>query len=316
MEPCLRLSVCSNREPAVNLPDVVRDNGLSPPDFVVHLLGSDWLAKFARLSLVGCQGAGDYSSVLRSLINSTPRVDTVQVCSLAGSWWNRCNVATSPTTGWQQGDAWQIVEMEEYCKRLKDICKKKCFWAMRSIQGKLLLRLLLICSCARAEDPVSKVSNWYYLPINHSSFLGSGFHSNSCVDRLTELLLRKKSNLQWKDFHNMHLLDRSLKISSSDVSNQAAETKRPTGSPKTSQILTETVRWARGRRPPCWWGFVSLSPYIWGAYKTSSLWRMFLIGKSSWWLVGCHRQGFWQGGLDLGWRTGKSFPTLIFDRLW
>ena len=198
MEPCLRLSVCSNREPAVNLPDVVRDNGLSPPDFVVHLLGSDWLAKFARLSLVGCQGAGDYSSVLRSLINSTPRVDTVQVCSLAGSWWNRCNVATSPTTGWQQGDAWQIVEMEEYCKRLKDICKKKCFWAMRSIQGKLLLRLLLICSCARAEDPVSKVSNWYYLPINHSSFLGSGFHSNSCVDRLTELLLRKKSNLQWK----------------------------------------------------------------------------------------------------------------------
>jgi len=27
---------------------------------------------------------------------------------------------------------------------------------MRSIQGKLLLRLLLICSCARAEDPVSK----------------------------------------------------------------------------------------------------------------------------------------------------------------
>ena len=199
VEPCLRLSVCSNREPAVNLPDVVRDNGLSPPDFVVHLLGSDWLAKFARLSLVGCQGAGDYSSVLRSLINSTPRVHTVQVCSLAGSWWNRCNVATSPTTGWQQGDAWQIVEMEEYCKRLKDICKKKCFWAMRSIQGKLLLRLLLICSCARAEDPVSKVSNLYYLPINHSSFLGSGFHSNSCVDRLTELLLRKKSNLQWKN---------------------------------------------------------------------------------------------------------------------
>ena len=83
--PPSRLSVCSNREPAVNLPDVVRDNGLSPPDFVVHLLGSDWLAKFARLSLVGCQGAGDYSSVLRSLINSTPRVDTVQVCSLAGS---------------------------------------------------------------------------------------------------------------------------------------------------------------------------------------------------------------------------------------
>ena len=36
---------------------------------------------------------------------------------------------------------------------------------MRSIQGKLLLRLLLICSCARAEDPVSKVSNWYYLSI-------------------------------------------------------------------------------------------------------------------------------------------------------
>ena len=165
VEPCLRLSVCSNREPAVNLPDVVRDNGLSPPDFVVHLLGSDWLAKFARLSLVGCQGAGDYSSVLRSLINSTPRVHRVQVCSLDIGWWNRCNVATSPTTGWQQGDAWQIVEMEEHCKRLKDICKKSCFWAMRSIQGKLLLRLLLICSCARAEDPVSKVSNWYYLSI-------------------------------------------------------------------------------------------------------------------------------------------------------
>ena len=165
VDPCLRLSVCSNREPAVNLPDVVRDNGLSPPDFVVHLLGSDWLAKFARLSLVGCQGACDYSSVLRSLINSTPRVHTVQVCSLAGGWWNRCNVATSPTTGWQQGDAWQIVEMEEHCNRLKDICKKSCFWAMRSIQGELLLRLLLICSCARAEDPVSKVSNWYYLSI-------------------------------------------------------------------------------------------------------------------------------------------------------
>ena len=165
VEPCLRLSVCSNREPAVNLPDVVRGNGLSPPDFVVHLLGSDWLAKFARLSLVGCQGAGDYSSVLRSLINSTPRVHRVQVCSLDIGWWNRCDVATSPTTGWQQGDAWQIVEMEEHCKRLKDICKKSCFWAMRSIQGKLLLRLLLICSCARAEDPVSKVSNWYYLSI-------------------------------------------------------------------------------------------------------------------------------------------------------
>ena len=119
-----------------------------------------------------------------------------------------------------------------------------------------------------------------------------------------------------KDFHNIHLPDRSHKISSSDVSNQASKTKSPPGSPKTSQNLTETVRWARGRRPPCWWGFVSLSPYIWGAYKTSSLWRMFLIGKSSWWLVGCHRQGFWQGGLDLGWRTGKSFPTLIFDRLW
>ena len=64
-----------------------------------------------------------------------------------------------------QGETWQIVEMEEHCKRLKDICKKSCFWAMRSIQGKLLLRLLLICSCARAEDPVSKVSNWYYLSI-------------------------------------------------------------------------------------------------------------------------------------------------------
>ena len=29
------------------------------------------------------------------------------------------------------------------------------------------------------------------LPINHSPFLASGFHSNSCLDRLTELLLRK-----------------------------------------------------------------------------------------------------------------------------
>ena len=119
-----------------------------------------------------------------------------------------------------------------------------------------------------------------------------------------------------KDFHNIHVLARSHKISSSDVSNQASKTKSPPGSPKTSQNLTETVRWARGRRQPCWWVFVSLSPYLWGAYKTSSLLRMFLIGESSRWLVGCHRQGFWQGGLDLGWRTGKSFPTLIFDRLW
>ena len=263
VELCLRLSVCSNREPAVNLPDVVRDNGLSPPDFVVHLLGSDWLAKFAPLSLVGCQGAGDYSSVLRSLINSTPRVHTVQVCSLDIGWWNRCNVATSPTTGWQQGDAWQIVEMEEHCKRLKDICKKSCFWAMRSIQGKLLLRLLLICSCARAEDPVSKVSNWYYLSIT-LPFWAQDFIQTHV---LTVWQNSYSEKIQFamevlKDFHKIHLLHRSHKISSSDVSNQAAETKR---SPKTSQILTETVRWARGRRRPCSWVFVSLLPYLWGA---------------------------------------------------
>ena len=77
--PCL-----CNREPAVDLPEVVRVSGPSPPDFVVHLLSSDWSVKISALSLVGCQvAAGNYCSshfAISSTLHCAPQCN-FQVCS-------------------------------------------------------------------------------------------------------------------------------------------------------------------------------------------------------------------------------------------
>ena len=51
-----------HREPAVDLPDVIRESGLRRPDFVVHLPRSYWTDKIFGLPLVGCQATGDYCS--------------------------------------------------------------------------------------------------------------------------------------------------------------------------------------------------------------------------------------------------------------